>query len=178
MWQYVLTFAPLLLSVCSLVVHFLVFHRLKCTKDLDACLKECLPDLVASYVKQSSSQVQSQTQTEFQSSCSMIDVDELASLRGIVDALDGDIDSVCDDVGEIEKRISLLEQYYGAFVGIDTRLRSIETFLEVPDSISFSDSLPSSHVKLVQSFGDLSDRLTVLERILLKAAGDNDGSEY
>lgn len=38
-----------LLSVISLVVHFFVFHRLKCTKDLAACMKECLPSYLSNF---------------------------------------------------------------------------------------------------------------------------------
>ena len=47
MWSTVLTVllsvAPILLSLVSLIVHFFVFHRLKCTKDLMSCIKECFP---------------------------------------------------------------------------------------------------------------------------------------
>lgn len=47
MWNIVVTIlttaAPLLLSAASLVVHFFVFHRLKCTKNLSDCMRTCLP---------------------------------------------------------------------------------------------------------------------------------------
>lgn len=43
-WNYVLSFVkdylPLIISCVGVVTHFLVFHRLKCTKDLSTCLKE------------------------------------------------------------------------------------------------------------------------------------------
>lgn len=47
MWNTILqvfvSVAPILVSVVSLVVHFFVFHRLKCTKEMSECIKEDLP---------------------------------------------------------------------------------------------------------------------------------------
>lgn len=40
MLDFLVSFVPVLLSFCSLIVHFFVFHRLKCTKDLVSCFKE------------------------------------------------------------------------------------------------------------------------------------------
>lgn len=46
MWKlFLLEIAPLIVSVVSLVVHFFVFHRLKCTKKLSDCVRSCLPIL-------------------------------------------------------------------------------------------------------------------------------------
>lgn len=43
MLSIVLDFLPLFLSFVSLIIHFFVFHRLKCSKDLLSCLKEHFP---------------------------------------------------------------------------------------------------------------------------------------
>lgn len=39
----ILDYLPLFLSLISVVIHFFVFHRLKCTKDIKTCLSECRP---------------------------------------------------------------------------------------------------------------------------------------
>ena len=41
---------PLLVSCVSLVVHFVVAHRLKCNKSLSDCLKECLPSIMSTSI--------------------------------------------------------------------------------------------------------------------------------
>lgn len=48
MWNSILSILsavlPTILSIIGIFVHFAVFHRLKCTKNLSDCLKECLPE--------------------------------------------------------------------------------------------------------------------------------------
>lgn len=40
MWSIVVSTVSVVIGLFSLIVHFFVFHRLKCTKDLSSCIRE------------------------------------------------------------------------------------------------------------------------------------------
>lgn len=90
MTQFIVSLVALATSIVSVVFHAVVVHRLRCTKELTDCMRDCMPSIVKGSVKNSfqlssvpESFAKRVADVESQVSCLSADINELIRvLRG------------------------------------------------------------------------------------------------